>query len=66
MSWVALGTRHGILGEAGRGTEQMIDGMVARAPEVIAKVRTQLPKGFPAPLAEAVFDGLRDAVKRLA
>ena len=64
--WVALGARHGILDEAGRGAEHVSDAVAARTPEVIAKVRTQLPDGFPASLADAVFDGMQDAAKRLS
>ena len=64
--WVALGTRHGILDEAAQGAEQLIDTIAARTPEVIAKVRTQLPEGFSAPVADAVFEGLQAAVNRLA
>ncbi len=63
--WVALGARHGVLDEAGRGVEPLIDDIAARTPEVIAKVQSQLPKGFPAPLADAVFDGMRAAAGRL-
>ena len=36
--WVALGTRHGILDEAGRGAEQLIDAIAARTLDVIANV----------------------------
>ena len=64
--WVALGSRHGILDETARGAEYLIDAIVARTPDVIAKVRAQLPRGFPASLAGAVFEGLHDASKRLA
>jgi serine/threonine-protein kinase HipA len=64
--WVALGSRHGILDEAARETGHLIDAIAARTPEVIAKVRSRLPEGFSAALADAVFDGLHDAAKRLA
>jgi serine/threonine-protein kinase HipA len=64
--WVALGARHGILDDAGRGTEHLIDEIAARTPEVIAKVRNQLPERFPAPLVEVVFEGMQEAAKRLA
>jgi serine/threonine-protein kinase HipA len=64
--WVALGARHGVLDEGGRWVEHLIDAIAARTPEVIAIVRSQLPTGFPAPLAEAVFDGMQAAAKRLA
>lgn len=64
--WIALGTRHGILDEAARGAEHLIDAIAARTPEIIANVRTQLPEGIPVPLAEAVFEGMQDAAKRLA
>jgi serine/threonine-protein kinase HipA len=63
--WVALGTRHGILDEAARGAEHLIDDVAARTPEVIATVRTQLPEGFPATLAKTVFEGMEDAARRL-
>ena len=64
--WVALGARHGVLDEGGRGVEHLINDIAGRTPEIIAKVRSQLPKGFPAPLADAVFDGMQAAAKRLA
>ena len=64
--WVALGMRHGVLDEAARGAEHLIDDIAARTPDVIAKARSQLPKGFPAPLADAVFEGMQAAAKRLA
>lgn len=63
---VALGARHGVLDEGGRGAEHLIDAIAARTPEVIANVRSQLPKGSSAPLADAVFDGMQGAAKRLA
>ena len=63
--WVALGTRHGVLDEAGRGTEYLIDDIATRTPEVIAKVGTQLTEGFPTQLAHAVFEGMQDAARRL-
>jgi serine/threonine-protein kinase HipA len=64
--WVALGARHGVLDDAGRGVEHLIDDIAARTPKVIANVRSQLPKGFPAPLADAVFNGMQAAAQRLA
>jgi hypothetical protein len=63
--WVALGTRHGILDEDNRKVEHLIDGLVARPPELIAKVSALPPKDFPTQLANAVFDGMQDAAKRL-
>jgi serine/threonine-protein kinase HipA len=63
--WVALGTRHGVLDEAARGAEHLIDDIAARTPEVIANVRTQLTEGFSARLADAVFEGMQDAARRL-
>jgi serine/threonine-protein kinase HipA len=64
--WVALGARHGVLDEGGRWVEHLIDAIAARTPEVIANVRSQLPKGSSAPPADAVFDGMQGAAKRLA
>lgn len=63
--WVALGARHGVLDEAGREVEHLIDDIVARTPEVIASVRTQLTEGFPSRLADAVLEGMREAATRL-
>lgn len=64
--WVALGARHGVLDESAREVEHLIDDIVARTPDVIAKVRAQLTKGFPAQLADTVFEGMQEAAKRLA
>jgi len=64
--WVALGTRHGVLDEAGLGAARVIDDVAARTPEVIANVRNQLPEGFPAQLANSILDGVREAALRLA
>ncbi|MES2992323.1 MAG: type II toxin-antitoxin system HipA family toxin [Pseudomonadota bacterium] len=63
--WAALGARHGVLDESGQDIEHLIDGIVARTPEVLAKVRSQLPDGFSAPLADAVFSGMQGAAHRL-
>lgn len=62
---VALGERHGILTEAGRDVELLIDDVVARTPAVIATVRAALPQGYPASVADGIFEGLQDAPNRL-
>lgn len=64
--WVALGTRHGVLTEDGRPVDALIDGLVARTPDVIQAVRAQLPEDFPAPIADSILGGLQSAANRLA
>lgn len=63
--WVEVGRRNGIVTAAGQGVDAIIDDLVARTPGVIASVAAQLPAGFPAHLAEAVFGGLRAAANQL-
>jgi len=64
--WLALGKRHGVLTEDGRKVDQLIEDIVARMPEVIAKVSAGLPPGFCNQPADAIFDGMQDAARRLA
>ena len=64
--WVALGTRHGVLTDDGREVRFLIDDIVERTPQVIDAVSAQLPAGFPTQVSDTIFDGLRDAAKRLA
>ncbi|MCE4554759.1 type II toxin-antitoxin system HipA family toxin [Pelomonas cellulosilytica] len=64
--WTALGARHGILTLDGRDAESLIDETVDQVHEVIAKVGAQLPQGFDAQLASAIFSGMQKAADRLA
>ncbi|MGM9482963.1 type II toxin-antitoxin system HipA family toxin [Roseateles sp. NT4] len=64
--WVALGRRHGVLDEDGREADHLIEGVAAGTTDVIARVSAQLPKDFPAHLANSIFAGLQDAAKRLS
>lgn len=64
--WLAVGARHGVIAEDGRPAESVVDDLVARAPEVVAAVRQQLPQDFPLPLADSILGGLQDAANRLA
>ncbi|HSI50686.1 MAG TPA: type II toxin-antitoxin system HipA family toxin [Ideonella sp.] len=64
--WLALGRRHGVLTEDGREVDHLIEDIVARTPAVIAEVGAGLPKGFAARVADAIFDGMQEAAKRLA
>jgi serine/threonine-protein kinase HipA len=64
--WVALGAGHGVLDETARDAEHLIDGIVARTPEIIDRVSGQLPAEFPGRLADAVFEGMKDSAQRLA
>ncbi len=63
--WLALGSRRGVVTEGGRHVQFLIDDTIARTPQVIAAVRTQLPEGFPMWVADSIFDGLQDAANRL-
>ncbi|PTT89652.1 toxin HipA [Pelomonas sp. HMWF004] len=64
--WAALGARHGVLTQDGREAEQLIHEIAAQVPAVIANVSARLPQGFDGRLSDAIFDGMRDAAKRLA
>ncbi len=44
----------------------IIDGLIEAAPSAIDKVGSRLPRGFPLRIADAIFDGLRKAVKTLS
>ncbi|HEY1128898.1 MAG TPA: type II toxin-antitoxin system HipA family toxin [Roseateles sp.] len=63
--WVALGTRHGILTADGHDAVRLIEETVDQVPEVIAAVGAQLPQGFDAQLANAIFVGMQGAADRL-
>ncbi|GAA0742074.1 type II toxin-antitoxin system HipA family toxin [Ideonella azotifigens] len=64
--WLALGKRHGVLTEDGREIDYLIEQIVSRTPEVIAKVGAGLPQGWDTQVTNAIFAGLQDAAKRLA
>lgn len=60
--WNATAARNGLAG----GGEDIITELIERTPGVIAGVQAQLPAGFPARVADAVFTGLRNAAAQLA
>ena len=64
--WEEVGRRNGVVSETGRGVDGLIDEVIERTPEVVKSVAARIPKGFPSRVAEAVFDGLTGAAKRLA
>ena len=64
--WLELGTRHGVVSAEGQPAQAVIDDLVARTPEVLAQVRTLLPPGFPAEVADRIFTGVEQAAARLA
>jgi serine/threonine-protein kinase HipA len=49
----------------GGSADALIDELIDATPDVIDQVLRELPDGFPEPLAQAVFDGLRQAVHGL-
>lgn len=59
--WNATATRNG-LAYAG---EDIISDLIARTPDVIAKVAAQLPADFPEMIASAVFAGMQEAANKL-
>jgi serine/threonine-protein kinase HipA len=64
--WLDLGTRHGIITADGHSAQFVIDDLVRRTPQVVSTVNEQLPKGFPARVADAVLGGLQSAAVKLA
>lgn len=64
--WLAVGTEHGVVAPDGRGTEAVLDDIVAKTPEVVQAVRTLLPEGFPEHVANSVLTGLQLAADKLA
>jgi len=64
--WLAIGTEHGVVTTDGRGTEAILDEIVARTPEVVSTVRALLPPGFPAHVADSILNGLQVAANQLA
>ena len=53
----------GVVTAAGGGV--MRDVVAGQVPEVLRRVESELPPGFPAPLAEAVLDGMKAFAPRL-
>jgi serine/threonine-protein kinase HipA len=64
--WLAVAQRHGVQGAAGQPAPAILDELVAQTPGVIAAVSAQLPAGFPAHVAERIFQGLQAAAIKLA
>ncbi|HWK63255.1 MAG TPA: type II toxin-antitoxin system HipA family toxin [Eoetvoesiella sp.] len=64
--WLALGERYGVVTTDGRGARFVVDGLVARTPDVVRMVRAKLPPGFPEGLADSILGGLQAAADRLA
>lgn len=64
--WEAVGRRHGIVSEAGRGVEWLIQDVIDTTPAALDAVAARLPAGFPMKLADSILDGTRAAVRRLA
>jgi serine/threonine-protein kinase HipA len=60
--WNVVARRNGI----GESAEAIIEELFAKTPEVIDRVRAQLPADFHAYVADRVSSGLREASQRLA
>lgn len=63
--WVAVGERYGIVSRQGMPVDAVIDEIVEMTPAVVERVRGKLPEGFPQEVAEAIFNGLLEAARRL-
>ena len=64
--WLSLGKRFGVLDDMGRGMDTIIDGLIARTPDVVADIEAGLPTGFPDQVADRVLRGLERAARQLA
>ena len=61
--WINHGEQTGL---SKKQVEMMMDEIISDAPDVIERVRAQLPDQFPSELAERVFDGITQQCRRLA
>lgn len=59
--WIETAKRCGIA-----GMEAIIAEVVSRTPAVIERVGDAIPKGFPAPIADTIFAGIRASSRRLS
>jgi serine/threonine-protein kinase HipA len=59
--WNIAASRNGLV----HGGEDIINSLIKRTPEVIAKVQAQLPAGFPEVVAGSVFAGMQGAADNL-
>jgi len=50
----------------GPDASALVERFIDRTPDVIAQVSAALPDGFPARVAERLFEGLRVSAQRLA
>ena len=65
---VDIQARHwdGVAKLAGLGDARALcDELIAQLPGVLRDVEAQLPPGFPAALAQAIFDGMKSTAQRL-
>lgn len=67
--WAAIQRRHWLdtanACDLGPFADDLIAQLTERTPTVLEQISHQLPKGFPASVAEPIFRGLDDAAKRL-
>jgi serine/threonine-protein kinase HipA len=68
-NWAKIQPRHWLSTAAACGLETNapadIAAIVARTPKVVDAVSSMLPEGFPAGVADTIFDGIKDAARRL-
>jgi serine/threonine-protein kinase HipA len=68
-NWAEIQPRHWLSTAAACGLETNapadIAAIVARTPKVVDAVSSMLPEGFPAGVADTIFDGITDAARRL-
>jgi serine/threonine-protein kinase HipA len=63
--WQTVGARYGIVSPRGFGVDDLIKKAVQHTPAAVQQVQAQLPPGFPAEVAEPIFNGLLNAAQRL-
>lgn len=64
--WLELGKRHSAVASVGRPAQAVLDGLVARTPEVLTIVLQQVHPSFPAAVADSILVGVESAAARLA
>lgn len=64
--WTALGKRYGVHEDDGQTMEAIIDTLIGRTPQVVARMEAMLPPGFPEQVSHSMLRGLDRAARQLA
>lgn len=63
--WLAMGSKYGVVSPEERGSDYVLDDLVARTPDVVSKVSAKIPAGFPQRVADTILEGLQAAANKL-